>query len=296
MTSLSSRKGIILAGGSGKRLAPITSGISKQLMPVYDKPMIYYPLSTLMLCGIKEILIITTARTQSNFKHLLGNGNKWGVDFSYEVQQKPEGIAQALLIGEKFIGDNSVALALGDNLFHGNELIDLLLKANSRNIGSTILAYPVSDPERYGVVTFDNSDQVKSIEEKPTNPLSQYAVTGLYFYDNSAVRRAKALNFSSRGELEITSLNQTYLDDGLLTVELMGRGMAWLDTGTFDSLQEAGSYIRTLECRQGLKVGCPEEVAWRKGWIDDKQMVKLAEPLMLSGYGEYLLRLLQKQI
>ena len=295
MTFSSYRKGILLAGGLGKRLAPITSSISKQLLPVYDKPMIYYPLSTLMLSGVRDILIISNPDMQNIFKEFLGDGTKFGMNFSYAVQQKPEGIAQALLIGERFVGDDLIAVALGDNLFHGNELIDLLLRANSRKDGSTIFAYPVRDPEKYGVVGFDNLGNVTSIVEKPLRPLSQYAVTGLYFYDNSAVERAKKLQFSSRGELEITSLNQGYLDDGLLKVELMGRGMAWLDTGTFDSLQDAGAYIRTLESRQGLKVGCPEEVAWRMGWIKDSELENIANNSKKSDYGNYLFGILNNR-
>ena len=294
MYSLDHRKGIILAGGTGQRLKPLTSAISKQLLPVYDKPMIYYPLSILMLSGIKDILIITTKKDQRIFKELLGNGIDWGVTFNYAIQQKPEGIAQSLLIGEQFIDGNPVAIALGDNLFHGTGLINLLEAASQRKSGSTILAYPVRDPERYGVVIFDKDGKALAIEEKPQEPTSQYAVTGLYFYDETAVERAKKLDFSDRGELEISSLNQTYLNDGLLHVELMGRGMAWLDTGTCDSLQDASSYIRTLEHRQGLKVGCPEEIAWRRKWINDKQLKNLVGPLMASGYGAYLMKLLER--
>ncbi len=290
---MTSRKGIILAGGLGKRLAPITSAISKQLIPVYDKPMIYYSLSTLMLCGIKDILIITTPDNQSNFKQLLGDGNRWGMNFSYAIQQKPEGIAQSILIAEKFISDKSVAIALGDNIFHGNDLVKLLRSADSRSVGGTIFAYPVRDPERYGVVQFDQSGNVVGIEEKPKEPTSRYAITGLYFYDNTVIERAKELNFSARCELEITDLNRKYLIDQLLKVEIMGRGMAWLDTGTIESLQDASLYIRTLEHRQGLKVGCPEEIAWRQGWINDDQLEQLAADLMISGYGEYLEKLLK---
>ena len=288
------RKAVILAGGLGKRLAPITSAISKQLLPIYDKPMIYYPLCTVMLCGIKDIMIIVTPENESLFKSLLGSGKDWGVEFSYKVQERPEGVAQSLLIAEDFIGENSVLLALGDNLFHGNELIDLLSSANKRQIGSTIFAYPVKDPEKYGVVEFDEFGNAKHIEEKPESPKSQYVVPGLYFYDNSVIERVKKLTFSQRGELEITSLNKGYLDDGMLNVEIMGRGMTWLDMGTFDSLHEASAYIQTLESRQGLKIGCPEEVAWRKRWIGDSQLVKLSQPLIQSGYGEYLLQLLEK--
>tara|TARA_Y100001968_G_C19405526_1_gene743425 strand:- start:81 stop:1010 length:930 start_codon:yes stop_codon:yes gene_type:complete len=288
------RKGIILAGGAGKRLSPITLAISKQLIPVYDKPMIYYPITTLMLCGIRDILIITTPESKSLFKNLLGDGEKWGISLSYLVQNRPDGIVQALLIGEDFLANAPLALALGDNLFHGNGLVSILKNANNHINQNTVFGYPVNDPERYAVVGFDMSGSIKSIEEKPTSPQSPFAITGLYFYDNSAVQRAKKLDFSSRGELEITSLNKHYLNDGLLKVELMGRGIAWFDTGTFDSLQNASSYIRMLECRQGLKVGCPEEVAWRKGWIDDKQLAKLAKTLLVSGYGEYLMKLLER--
>ncbi len=292
MRNESLRKGIILAGGLGTRLAPLTSVISKQLLPVYDKPMIYYPLSTLMLCGINDILVVTTISSKPLFQSLLGDGKNWGVNFSYKVQSQPDGIAQAILLAEEFVGDSPVVVALGDNIFHGNDLTNVLSVANSRNKGATIFAYPVNDPERYGVVEFDRSGSIINIEEKPDNPKSQYAVPGLYFYDNSVFERVKNLEVSSRGELEITSLNKKYINDQLINVELMGRGMAWLDTGTFDSLHEASTYIRTLEKRQGLKVGCPEEIAWRNGWIDDKQLEKLAKERMNSGYGEYLLRLL----
>ena len=287
------RKGIVLAGGVGTRLAPVTPAVSKQLMPVYDKPMIYYPLSTLMLAGIREFLVITTPEDKEAFQRLLGDGKAWGIDINYAIQPSPDGLAQALLIGEDFLDGASVALALGDNLFYGQNFMSQLTIANSRKEGSTVFAYPVKDPERCGVVEFDSVGAVISIEEKPTNPRSRYAVTGLYFYDGQVVERAKKLKPSSRGELEITALNQMYLKDGLLNVELMGRGMAWLDTGTFDSLYEAGGYIRTLEHRQGLKVCCPEEVAWRQKWIDDSQLQSLAEPLLNSGYGKYLFELLE---
>ena len=293
MKDSKSRKGIILAGGRGMRLHPITLAISKQIIPIYDKPMIYYPISTLMLSGIREFLIITTPKDQIIFKNLLGNGNKWGLEFEYAIQERPNGVAEALLIGEQFIGDNNIALILGDNLFHGNDLISLLQAASSQESGSTIFAYPVSDPERYGVVVMDKFFNVISIKEKPVNPKSKYAVTGLYFFDNSAVERSKDLEFSSRGELEITALNEKYLQDGLLKVVLMGRGMTWLDTGTVDSLHEATSYIRTLEHRQGLKIGCPEEIAWRKGWITDNQLADLAHSYEKSGYGKYLSKLLK---
>ena len=264
-------------------------------MPVYDKPMIYYPLTTLMLCGIRDILIISTKEQQKIFKNLLGDGKNFGVNFTYEVQEKPEGIAQAFLIAESFLADSPVALVLGDNLFHGSDLVALLNAANSRNEGSTIFAYPVKNPHEYGVVQIDNNGYPIRIEEKPKDIYSNYAVTGLYFYDNSVVSRTKNIKPSSRGELEITSINQAYLEDGLLRVELMGRGMAWLDTGTFDSLQEAASYIRSLQNRQGLKVGCPEEVAWRKGWINDDQLLKISRPLLNSGYGQYLIKLIDRQ-
>jgi glucose-1-phosphate thymidylyltransferase len=286
------RKGIILAGGSGTRLAPLSAAVSKQLMPVYDKPMIYYPLSTLMLAGIREVLIITTPNDQAAFQRLLGDGSSWGMEIQYAAQPSPDGLAQAFLIGSEFLGTNPAALVLGDNLFHGDELVHQL-QATYQNVqGATVFAYPVSDPERYGVVEFDSDGRVLSIEEKPQQPRSRYAITGLYFYDQTVVERARQVRPSHRGELEITDLNQLYLDEGLLRVELMGRGMAWLDTGTPDSLHEAASYIRTLEHRQGLKVGAPEEVAWRMKWIDDAQLERLAQPLKKSGYGSYLLKLL----
>ena len=293
MKYLSSRKGIILAGGNGTRLAPLTSVISKQLMPVYDKPMIYYPITTLMLCGIRDILIVTNPNSFELFKALLGNGKKWGVNFSYAIQEKAEGIAHAILAAEKFIKNSNIAIALGDNLFHGNDLVNLLRSADKSIKGGSVFAYPVKDPHNYGVVQFDKEGNILDIEEKPDNPLSQYAITGLYFYDNSVFERIKELRFSSRGELEITSLNKHYLNQNLLNIEIMGRGIAWLDTGSFDSLQDASGYIRTLEQRQGLKVGCPEEAAWRQGWIDDKCLESLAVSLMNSGYGDYLLMLLK---
>jgi glucose-1-phosphate thymidylyltransferase len=288
------RKGIILAGGNGTRLAPLSAAVSKQLMPVYDKPMIYYPLSTLMLAGIREVLIITTPNDQPAFQRLLGDGSAWGMVIQYAVQPSPDGLAQAFLIGSEFLATSPAALVLGDNLFHGDELVHQLQTTNPKSQGATVFAYPVSDPERYGVVEFDGEGRVISIEEKPKQPRSRYAITGLYFYDETVVERAKQVQPSHRGELEITDLNQLYLNEGLLRVELMGRGMAWLDTGTPDSLHEAASYIRTLEHRQGLKVGAPEEVAWRMNWIDDAQLERLAQPLKKSGYGSYLLKLLSE--
>ena len=290
------RKGIVLAGGSGSRLHPITQAVSKQLLPVYDKPMIYYPLSTLMLAGIREVLIITTPQDQPAFQRLLGDGSNWGMEISYAVQPSPDGLAQAFLIGAEFLAGAPAALVLGDNLFHGHDLVPQLVRSNANPTGATVFAYPVSDPERYGVAEFDAKGKVLSLEEKPQRPKSRYAITGLYFYDATVVERARQVAPSSRGELEITDLNQMYLKDGLLKVELMGRGMAWLDTGTCDSLNDAGSYIRTLEHRQGLKVGCPEEVAWRQGWISSTDLEALAQPLQKSGYGGYLLQILEESV
>lgn len=281
------RKGIILAGGKGSRLFPITKGVSKQLLPVYDKPMIYYPICTLMQAGIREILIITNDFDQDTFKRLLGNGNQWGIDIQFKIQKNPDGLAQSFIIGSDFIKNDSSCLILGDNLFYGFDNNNQLEKAMMKKEGGSIFAYQVRDPERYGVVEFNNK-KVISIEEKPKEPKSKYAVTGLYFYDSNVVEIAKNVKPSNRGELEITSINQMYLSKGLLEVELMNQGMAWLDTGTFDSLYEASAFIHTLEKRQGIKVGCPEEVSWRKGWINSDQVEQIASQHSKSGYGKYL--------
>lgn len=286
------RKGIILAGGKGTRLYPITNVVSKQLLPIYDKPMIYYPLTTLMLSGIKEILIITNEKDKMLFNDLLGNGEKFGISIDYKVQKKPDGIAQAFLIADKFIENKPVTLILGDNIFYGKGLVNLLEKSNKNN-NATIFAYPVKDPERYGVVEFNKNFKVLSIQEKPKSPKSNHAITGLYFYDETIVEKAKSIKPSKRGELEISDINNLYLKEDSLNVELFGRGMAWLDTGTFDSLNEASNYIRALEKRQGLKIGSPEEVAWRKGWIKDSQLKELGNALKSSSYGKYLLELLK---
>jgi glucose-1-phosphate thymidylyltransferase len=289
-------KGIILAGGSGTRLYPVTQVVSKQLLPVYDKPMVYYPLSTLMLAGLRDVLIISTPQDTPRFAELLGNGRKWGIKLSYAVQPKPEGLAQAFLIGKKFIGKDAVALVLGDNLFHGHDLSALLARAAARKKGATVFAYPVTDPQRYGVVEFDARGKAVSLEEKPNKPKSRYAVVGLYFYDNRVVRIAEGLKPSARGELEITDVNRAYLEKGALDVVPMGRGYAWLDTGTHESLLEAAHFIETIEKRQGLKVACPEEIAYRQGYIGARQLRALARPLARSGYGEYLLRVLQEKV
>ena len=296
MANIQKRKGIILAGGSGTRLYPVTQSISKQLLPVYDKPMIYYPLSTLMLAGIQEILIISTPDDTPRFESLLGDGSQWGINIQYKVQLSPDGLAQAFIIGDTFIGNDLSALVLGDNIFYGHDFNELLGNAIKRENGATVFVYHVHDPERYGVAEFDESNKVLSLEEKPKNPKSNYAVTGLYFYDNDVVAMAKSLKPSARGELEITDLNRLYLENEKLNVEIMGRGYAWLDTGTHDSLLEASQFIATLENRQGLKVSCPEEISYRRGWINASQLEKLATPLSKNGYGQYLQRILKEKI
>lgn len=296
MSNVTQRKGIILAGGSGTRLHPATLAISKQLLPVFDKPMIYYPLSTLMLGGIRDILIISTPQDTPRFQQLLGDGARWGLNLSYAVQESPDGLAQAFIIGEDFIGNSPSALVLGDNLFYGHDFNQLLERADARTECASVFAYHVQDPERYGVVEFNDDGKAISLEEKPATPRSNYAVTGLYFYDENVAQMARTLKPSPRGELEITDLNRMYMDIGKLNVEIMGRGYAWLDTGTHESLLDAGQFIATIEQRQGLKVACPEEIAYRKGWINAAQLEELAAPLRKNGYGQYLVRVLNEKV
>ncbi|NHC07951.1 glucose-1-phosphate thymidylyltransferase RfbA [Azonexus fungiphilus] len=293
---MTTRKGLILAGGAGTRLHPATLSVSKQLLPIYDKPMIYYPLTTLLLAGIRDILIISTPQDTPRFEQLLGDGSQWGINLQYAVQPSPDGLAQAFIIGADFIGNNDSVLVLGDNIFYGHDFHHLLSNANSRGAGATVFAYHVHDPERYGVAEFDQAGKVLSLEEKPKAPKSNYAVTGLYFYDNTVVNLARSLKPSVRGELEITDLNRLYLEQGKLNIEIMGRGYAWLDTGTHDSLLEAGQFIATIEKRQGLKVACPEEIAFRQAWITPNQLDALARPLAKNGYGQYLLALLNDRV
>ena len=295
-TSTMRRKGIVLAGGSGTRLYPVTQVVSKQLLPIYDKPMIYYPLSALLLAGIREVLVISTPQDTPRFEQLLGDGRQWGIDISYAVQPSPDGLAQAFLIGETFLGHAPSARVLGDNIFYGHDFAGLLKSANEQTSGATVFAYAVNDPERYGVVEFNDRGRAISLEEKPKNPKSRYAVTGLYFYDSQVVELAKTVKPSARGELEITDLNRMYLDRGQLDVQTMGRGYAWLDTGTHESMMEASQFIYTIENRQGLKVAAPEEIAWRSGWISSDDLEKLAAPLAKSGYGQYLLQLLKHAV
>ncbi len=290
------RKGIVLAGGSGTRLYPVTQVVSKQLLPVYDKPMVYYPLSVLMLAGIRDILVVSTPEDTPRFQALLGGGDQWGINVAYVVQPSPDGLAQAFVLGREFVGNDPAALILGDNIFYGHELAQLVLRANARPLGATVFAYHVTDPQRYGVVEFDARGRAVSLEEKPAVPRSSYAVTGLYFYDNQVLDIAASIRPSARGELEITDVNSLYLQAGALHVEVLGRGMAWLDTGTHDSLLEASHFIETIEKRQGLKIACPEEIAYRSGWIDAEQVIRLSEPMAKNEYGKYLRRMLDEKL